>query len=578
VAFAVTAVLTAPVAYMAMFSSFHAYDDEGYYLANLRDYLSGHPLLTSYSQVYGPFFYEFYGGLFKLFGLTPDNDSGRVVTAATWLLASVGGGLVAYRLTRQLWLALAAQLLTFGLLSAMTNEPMATYGLVCILQLVAIGAAAYRASRPRATAVIIGAAIGALCLIKINVGGLAALAVVFAWAAGLDGRRRWLALAPLLAVMAALPFVLMSALIGTQGWVLDLALVTALSVAALGVAAASSPHTPSSVPWFVAGGGVVAAVSIGIALLGGTHPGDLWTGLVTSGLRFPELFTLPLSVNPVHVVVAALSLVTAALRRPVGGLARVVVGFAMLLSLVWMPNAGFMAAVPLAWLALRAPGGDDPAGPYARALIAALAVLEPLQAYPIAGTQASMAGFCLIPAGAVILGDGLRQLATARVSRVTWIAPLMLAIEAAAVTLLAVTATAAFATGVPMGVRGAEQVRLPARDAAHVRQLVATIDQSCSSFITFPGMNSLYVWTAQDEPTPVRVEIWWLRLDEDQQTSLVRQLSGKPRLCVVKNQRVIDMWAAGRQVPDTPLVDFIGRSFVHQGAYGDYELLVSSRS
>ena len=561
-----------------MFSSFHAYDDEGYYLANLHDYLTGHPLLTSYAQVYGPFFYEFYGGLFKLLGLASDNDSGRIVTAAAWLLASLGGGVVAYRLTRQLWLALASQLLTFSLLSAMTSEPMGTYGIVSVLLLAAIGAATYRASRPRTSAVVIGAAVGALCLIKINVGGFAAIAVVFAWAVGLDRRRRWLALAPLLGVMALVPFVLMSALLATQGSVLDFALVTALSVGALGIAGASSPQTPSSVKWFVAGGAAVAAASIGVALLGGTHAGDLWTGLVTAGLRFPQLFTVPLSVTPVHVVVAALSLVAAALRRPAGGLVRVGVGFFMLLSLVWMPNEIFMAGVPLAWLAIRAPEGDDPAGPYARALVAALAVLEPLQAYPIAGTQASMAGFCLIPVGALILGDGLRQLAAVRVPRVAWVAPALLAIDVAVVMILALTTTAAFVRGVPLGVPGAQQVRLPARDASDVRQLVAAIDQGCSGFITYPGMNSLYIWTAQEQPTPVRVEIWWLVLDEAQQTSLVQELSGKPRLCAVKNQRVIDMWAAGRQVPDTPLVDFIGRSFVHQGTYGDYELLVSPTS
>jgi hypothetical protein len=49
-------------------------------------------------------------------------------------------------------------------------------------------------------------------------------------------------------------------------------------------------------------------------------------------------------------------------------------------------------------------------------------------------------------------------------------------------------------------------------------------------------------------------------------------------MCVIKNQRMIEMWAAGRQVPRTPLVDFIDRRFVYGGSYGDYELLVSARS
>jgi len=96
---ALTAAL-APIAYMAMFSGFHAYDDEGYYLANLGDYLAGRPLLTPYAQVYGPFFYEVVGGLFKVLGLAPDNDNGRLVTVGAWLIASVAGGLVAFRLSK----------------------------------------------------------------------------------------------------------------------------------------------------------------------------------------------------------------------------------------------------------------------------------------------------------------------------------------------------------------------------------------------------------------------------------------------------------------------------------------------
>jgi len=51
---------------MAMFSGFHAYDDEGYFLILLRDYLAGKPLLTASTPIYGPFFFETMGGLFKL--------------------------------------------------------------------------------------------------------------------------------------------------------------------------------------------------------------------------------------------------------------------------------------------------------------------------------------------------------------------------------------------------------------------------------------------------------------------------------------------------------------------------------
>jgi hypothetical protein len=63
-------------------------------------------------------------------------------------------------------------------------------------------------------------------------------------------------------------------------------------------------------------------------------------------------------------------------------------------------------------------------------------------------------------------------------------------------------------------------------------------------------------------------------LDDEQQKSIVGQLQGRERLCVVKNQRVIDFWKQGRQVPSRPLVEFIDANFVDDGSYGDYQLLI----
>src|SRR5258706_827579 len=87
--FAVVTVLFAPMAYVSMFNGFHAYDDEGFFLVTIRDFLSGHPLLTPYVPLYGPFFYELMGGLFKLLGLQPTHDVGRWVTLAIWLTSSI---------------------------------------------------------------------------------------------------------------------------------------------------------------------------------------------------------------------------------------------------------------------------------------------------------------------------------------------------------------------------------------------------------------------------------------------------------------------------------------------------------
>jgi hypothetical protein len=318
----------------------------------------------------------------------------------------------------------------------------------------------------------------------------------------------------------------------------------------------------------------------------------MWNGLVVAPLQFPRLFTLPVTLNAGSDVIAAFAFAVAiavSVRHAIpegsamaAGLVRVGAGVVMWLLVLVLPVSIFLFALPFAWMASRAPNEDgvDPVGGYARVLLPALAVVESLQAYPIAGSQLSMAGLGLVPVGAIILGDGIRQLRAASVAAggmvkaVGAVAPTLLVINVVALIVLAFTVTAAFVTGTPLGLPGAESIRLQAQSAADLRHLVAAVDRGCSSFITFPGMNSFYIWTAKDPPTPVRVEVWWLVLDTNQQQALVQQLTGTPRLCVIKNQHVIDMWAEGHQIPRSPLVDFIDREFVHDSTYGNYELLV----
>lgn len=579
---------------MSIFSGFHAYDDEGYFLITLKDYLSGQPLLNPAVPIYGPFFFETMGGLFKVLGLEPGHDDGRIVTLAILLIASLLGGVAGYRLTHNLWLGLGAQLLTFGVLSALGNEPMSPSGLVSLLLVCLVAASAFRSDRPRATAALIGAIVGALCLIKINVGAFAAFAVVFAWAASLPERWRRLLLPLLSLVITVLPAALMLTLL-THDWVLEFAVLVALSAAAVGVAcvfAAPRSLPPASGRWFAASGTVLVIACLGVALAGGTRPEDFWNRLVVASFQFPRIFTLPLQLNAGYDLVAALSFAAAlalSIRSAISGappggagLVRVGAGFFTWLSMLLMPNSIFLLALPLAWVATQAPDGEggDRSGAYSRLLLPALAVLESLQAYPVAGTQLSLAAVCLVPVGAITLGDGIRQLRGVGAARATavkaasWVAPAALAINVAVFLLLALTVTAGFRSGTPLGLPGAETIRLPAQQATELRRLVAAVNRDCSSLVTFPGMNSFYIWTAEVPPTQVRVEIWWLILDSNEQQSVVQQLAGKPRLCVIKNQKVFDMWAEGRPIPRRALVDYIDGSFADSGSYGDYQLLV----
>jgi hypothetical protein len=573
----VTTLILAPVGYVAMFNGFHVYDDEGSILITLRDYMSGHPLLTPNIPYYGPFFYETFGGLFKLLGIAPTNDSGRFVTLVIWLIASVLGAVAAYRLTRNLWIALVAQLVTFVLLTALTREPMTTYGLLSLLMLALVVAATFASSRPRAAAATIGAIVGALCVVKINVGAFAVLAVVFAWAASLAPLWRRFALPAMGAAITVAPFLLVANLLG-RGWVLDFALIVSLSAAALGIACMQAPPLKPPAPpaaWLMVGGAVMIAVSLAVAVAGGTHAGDIWDGLVVRAVSFPQLFTLPVDVNLLVVLGAVISVVAcidslrARISRQIADVARLVAGLFILISVLLLPTPTWLLGLALAWVVTRPPEGTP--AQYVRFVLPALAVMESLQAYPVAGTQLSLGALLVILVGATILNDGITGLKASWAPRV---APLALIFAAAVLALEGFIAGSQFISHTPSGLPGAESVRMPARQVTQLRQLVAAIDRGCSSFVTFPGMNSLYIWTGQEPPSDLRYGVWWLIPDAADQQAIVKKLEGQPRLCVVKNQTLIDFWAQGRPVPAQPMVDFIDSSFVPSATFGDYELLV----
>ena len=572
-----TTLILAPVGYLAMFSGFHAYDDEGIFLVTLRDFLSGHPLLTPNIPYYGPFFYETIGGLFKLLGIAPTNDSGRLVTLVFWLIASALAAFAAFRLTRNLWIAVVVQLATFILLTALIREPMTVYGLVSLLMLGLVVAASFASRRPRAAAVAIGAIVAALCLVKINVGAFGALAVVFAWAGGLAPRWRRFALPAMGVIITVAPVLLMANLLA-RAWVLEFALVASMSAAAVSLAWILAPPPrvtwPSSA-WLILGGVTAAALTLAVALAGGTHLADIWNGLVVRSVQFSQLFTWPVDANPVVVLGAALSLAACVAYSRVrvsdstADLVRIGAGLFILLSILLLPSSLWLLGLSLAWIATRA-RRDEP-NLYVRLLLPALAVLESLQAYPVAGTQLSLAALLMIPVGAVVLKDGITGVTARGAARV---APAVLILVTAVLALEAFLAGSQFAAGSPSGLQGAELVRMPSKQAAQLRQLVAAIDRDCSSFITFPGMNSIYIWTGQEPASDLRYGVWWLTPDPVDQQAVVRQLQGRSRLCVVKNQTLIDFWTQGRPVPSRPVVNFIDTSFMPSATFGDYELLV----
>ncbi|MHB8588181.1 MAG: hypothetical protein ACYDA0_04910 [Candidatus Dormibacteraceae bacterium] len=579
-----------------MFSVFQPYDDEGFHLLTLDGYVSGRALYSQLVSYHGPFFYEIMGAFFKLTGLEIANDSGRLVTLFIWLLASLAGGLVVYRLTRSLLLGLSSQLLTFNLLVALTSEPMQPGGLLSLVLIGLTLVAAYRSRWPRATAAFIGALVAAACLVKINVGAFAVMAVAFAFAGSLTGRWRRLLLTATGLILTVAPLALMLRMLD-RDWVINYAVAAAFAAAALTIAvtvAGPERVAPPALRLMIGSGSAVAIVIIGVAVLGGTRLFDLANSLVLVAYRQPLFYVQPLNVKSWVVVSAAASLglaiavVGIRTGRPtptvVPATARIAAGVLMWICIVLPPSYLLMLAVPLVWVAALAPRDDQgsPTDGYARLLLPALAVMESLQAYPVAGSQVSIASLGVVPVGAIALNDGVRQLRAwaAGRSRPRLVGaankvPLgALIISLAATSLWASVAVTSYVGGSPLGLPGARLLRLAPTQQVALRSLTTSVRRDCTSFVTMPGMPSLYIWTGQQAPVPLFETDWMYLLDSAQQQSIVDRVRTLPGMCVVRNDAVVKFWAEGRPVPRGPLIDFIDTNFVISGSYGDYDLLV----
>ena len=597
-AFGLVTLVLVPVGYAAMYSVFSAYDDEGYFLITLQDYVSGHPVASQAWAIYGPFFYEVVGGLFKLLGIDVGHDAGRAVTLVIWLLASFACGMAVLRLTRNLMLGICAELVAFHLLAALATEPMQPAGLLSLLLIGLVGATSFRGRWPRATSLLIGSIVAAACLVKVNVGIFAVLAVAFAYAAGTTGRWRRVLLPAFSMLLVASPFVLMAGLLNRE-WVFYFAVVAALSIASIAIACFFTPRTtsiPSALVWLAAGGAVLVFGCLGIAILGGTELNELLNVLVVTPMRVSQLYVWPLRIGWQYVAwaIVSLALGVVILRRDAHGrashaipaLARIAAGMLTWIGILLIPSSLFFLAFPLAWVATQNPRADSDgvSDSFARVLVPALAVMESLQAYPIAGTQMSIAALLLVPVGAMTINDGISQLRALdaresprwRLPVASWVAPALFMVTVVFVQLFAFLSVSNYTSTQPLGLHGAALVRVAPESGVAIRSSVTEIKRKCSSFISIPGMASFYLWTEQEAPAGLYL-FWMFALDSAQQERIVTDLEGLPRLCVIRNQAVVDFWAEGRPIPNGPLVEYINRSFRLEQRFGDYEVLVRNQ-
>ena len=542
-AFAAMTSVTCPIARYRIFTGFSNYDDEGYMLLSLKSFLNNGWLYSGVNG-YGPFYYEFWGAVCSIFGISVNHDDGRTITLVVWVLSSLLIGLSAWRMTNSILLGVATQLTAFEALFSLVNEPMHPGGIIVLLLSAIFAFSCFVRGRTSSFPMaLLGGAVMALSLVKINVGIFALTAVVLVCAVSYPAvaRRRWLR--PAVEVgFVALPLVLMSSK-ASEAWARHYAIHVSTAALAVVIAlrARGAGRRDSKELWWLGGGILVIGAIVPLVLLAtGTSISGLLDGIILLPLRFPGVLSIPLALSNVTYVLDLLA-VAGALgfwyvarsrrARPGRTLAWLVAVLSILIGLfmafavicsitrftpattIFTPLYFRLLFLPFAWVALIQPPGKPQGTQFARLLLPPLAVLQTLHAFPVAGSQVSWSTLMLIPVGALCIANGARWIAFRPGNQGARRTPIAIGAVGATLALVALVSIhleqefnqvrAAYGGSVPLGLPGAKDVRVSPQEAANFQAIVAAIDKNCGSFLMLPGMIAFTSGRSRNHPPAI---------------------------------------------------------------------------
>jgi hypothetical protein len=580
-AYAAVFALTLAAAYWALFSQFAPYDDEGFFEHGFRLFAQGHALYNNYYTQYGPFPYELWGWLFRIAGRTLTTDTGRLIQVGIWCTASLSLGFLAHRLTRQLGIGIAVQALSFQALGVMLNEPMHPGGLIALMLILAVCIVVFGFDRwPARSLIALGGLLACVALTKINLGGYAFIALVYASVMAHPSlrRRAWARRTVSLGIVALGPLIMYGQL--DDDWALRYAALAAGGALALCIAVEGIEHAAAD-DWlsevsarrflgcWIGGAFAVAIVILALVIAQGSTPGEIFYDVVIRASRTGSIVTVPIMLGSRVVVWAFGGVAVAftlarsgALKRAaeipelVTGLSRIAVGIAIWLSLTatapvsLLPDAALALAMPLAWVAaIPSRHGSQTAGSYfVRLFITTLALIEALDGFPVAGSQIEFGAVLFFVCGAICVADGLADIhawSSERVARGLLRIDIRNFVSAGAAALALIfvyvevdqplqTFRASYEANIALAVNGASRLRLPQGQAFGIDQVVNLLVADCRSLVTLPGQFSFNDWTGLSTPSDLLLsEDAWTTMTAEESRRAVRTLRTTPGLCVL---------------------------------------------
>ncbi len=594
--------LAAPVAILGSLAGVWWWDDEGTLMAGFRSLLDGHRMYDEIYSLYGPLYNLVYAFIYVVLRVPLTHDAGRLLCAVLWLAESAGFAVFVWKLTRSKPAALFTYAIVLVWLIPLSRSPGHPAQL-CLLLLTAVLLLVSSIERASSSAAwgALGATVAGLALVKINIGAYVAAPVLYVLLRA-SPANSWTkhAARVLAAAMLSMPFAV-EAILFDFDWVRTYCIFSTLTVLAALIVSAppARPADVRSKDWtaFVLAGGLTGLAIFVSMMLAGSSPYAIFNAVLLQNVEWIRNWWRPLDI-PWYGVVAAVASVGAALLYRIAAARPELEGLREfgLLVLRWTyltaaasalvfhdPMIEFSIVVPFFWLIMSPPSEVRKSCDMARKTAGLIAALMSLYAFPVQGTQDYVATLLPVALATVIAYDALVELhrrdnfgcANASVAtRSVFVALLMVCLwPAAAVMLGSFVLVRAYFVGVPLGLPGAEWVRVDQEEAADLRWVTAQLS-SCAASYSVPGMLSFAFWTGQPLATTVNVNDVLGLISPARQEGIVRDLSRLPGLCILYNPTVLERFDRGQIATDPPLLHYLRSDFVPKAQRHDYVILV----
>jgi hypothetical protein len=599
VALAVATALAFQLALYRCRTGFLSFDDEGFFLIDVKEYFAHGAMYTHVYSQYGPFYDEFFAGVFSVGGLSATHDVSRWLTAVCWVASAMLCAGATWRVTGEGWVSLVAFGVAIRMLGwqSLAGAPFSPGLLIVVLLGGMLMAATFAESSPRSVATALGAGVALLALTKVNVGVFAATSLVMALLAQSQARTRtvsaaWLATS---VMFVLLPFALMARSLDESVFRIY-ALHVSLSALAVVVVTRTVGRTAPrgmNIPggWALAAGGVVVLAITAIAVGTGTSVPDLITGVIFAPLQQPDVLRIAPGLPGRVLAFDALSVAVAflyAVRRPTGTTRAALAGAAAQCAVgifILCGAADLFGDVPFyglafSWVALV---GRERFS-FGVLLATTLAVLQALHAYPVAAAHLAWSGVPIIVVGGICLGSAA---ATARrvlgvnawsgrarlALTLTLMVPAVWVVDRTIVRPR-VSAENLYRAWRPLPLPGAHDVHLPPQFIAQLVSVTTFLRQHCKTFVSLPGLDSFYLWSGLRPPTDYNAGDWTYLFDDGMQQKIVDRVSRIPQLCALRSDFIEAGWRRGRPIPNRPLYRFIRLNFRPVRTYGAYQVMV----